>query len=153
MAMLDKSRPDVVLLDVVLPGISGYEVCRMVRAGEGGHASVGPRRPDHHAERERGAHGPGPGLTRGTDDYVTTMESDPNRRPGRRPGSASAKGRNGYHQSMPGTTPLNASDSPGVDPLLAEQVAYYEARAPEYDRMLDAGNGYNDALGGLTSTV
>jgi demethylmenaquinone methyltransferase/2-methoxy-6-polyprenyl-1,4-benzoquinol methylase len=54
---------------------------------------------------------------------------------------------------MPDTTPLNASDSPDVDSLLAEQVAYYEARAPEYDRMLDAGNGYNDALGGLTSTV
>ena len=33
--MLDKTRPDVVLLAVVLPDIRGYEVCRMVRPGEG----------------------------------------------------------------------------------------------------------------------
>ena len=35
MSVLDKTRPDVVLLAVVLPDIRGYEVCRMVRPGEG----------------------------------------------------------------------------------------------------------------------
>jgi SAM-dependent methyltransferase len=54
---------------------------------------------------------------------------------------------------MPDTRPLSASDAPGTDPVLAEQVAYYEARAPEYDRMLVADNGYDDAPGGLTSAV
>jgi len=29
--VLGRTRPDVLLLDVVLPGISGYEVCRRVR--------------------------------------------------------------------------------------------------------------------------
>ena len=29
--MVDKSRPDLILLDVMLPGISGFDVCRMIR--------------------------------------------------------------------------------------------------------------------------
>jgi CheY-like chemotaxis protein len=32
--MLGQSRPDVVLLDVVLRDVSGYDVCRLVRAGD-----------------------------------------------------------------------------------------------------------------------
>jgi CheY-like chemotaxis protein len=35
MDLLGHSRPDVVLLDVVLPDMSGYDVCRLVRAGDG----------------------------------------------------------------------------------------------------------------------
>ena len=31
---LGAARPDVVLLDVVLPDMSGYDVCRRVRAGD-----------------------------------------------------------------------------------------------------------------------
>jgi len=31
---LEKFRPDLLLLDVVMPGVSGYDVCRMVRADE-----------------------------------------------------------------------------------------------------------------------
>ena len=46
--VLGRTRPDVLLLDVVLPGISGYEVCRRVRD----------------ADRVRG-------LQRGADDYAT----------------------------------------------------------------------------------
>ena len=71
MALLDKSRPDVVLLDVVLPDISGYEVCRMVRAGDGITHRWDPDVPiimlsakAEHTDRVRG-------LTRGADDYVT----------------------------------------------------------------------------------
>ena len=68
---LAASRPDVVLLDVVLPDISGYDVCRRVR---GGDAVNDPWDPDlpiimlsakaEHTDRVRG-------LNRGADDYVT----------------------------------------------------------------------------------
>jgi DNA-binding response OmpR family regulator len=68
---LAASRPDVVLLDVVLPDMSGYEVCRRVR---GGDAVNDPWDPDlpiimlsakaEHTDRVRG-------LNRGADDYVT----------------------------------------------------------------------------------
>jgi DNA-binding response OmpR family regulator len=70
-SLLDRSRPDVVLLDVVLPDISGYEVCRMVRAGNGVTHTWDPDVPiimlsakAEHTDRVRG-------LTRGADDYVT----------------------------------------------------------------------------------
>src|SRR5581483_4413987 len=33
-SVLRETRPDVVLLDIVLPDLSGYEVCRMVREGD-----------------------------------------------------------------------------------------------------------------------
>ena len=33
--LLGSSRPDVVLLDVVLPDMSGFEICRRVREGNG----------------------------------------------------------------------------------------------------------------------
>ena len=33
--LLGRSRPDVILLDVVLPDMSGYDICRTVRGGDG----------------------------------------------------------------------------------------------------------------------
>ena len=69
--VLGASRPDVVLLDVVLPDMSGYDVCRRVR---GGDAVNDPWDRDlpiimlsakaEHTDRVRG-------LNRGADDYVT----------------------------------------------------------------------------------
>ena len=35
---IEKSPPDLVLLDIVMPGIDGYEVCRRLRAAPGTRA-------------------------------------------------------------------------------------------------------------------
>jgi DNA-binding response OmpR family regulator len=69
--LMRRSRPDVVLLDVVLPDMSGYDVCRRLREGD---AVNDPWDPDvpiimlsakaEHTDRVRG-------LARGADDYVT----------------------------------------------------------------------------------
>ncbi|MDX6546950.1 MAG: two-component system, OmpR family, response regulator [Gaiellales bacterium] len=69
--VLGRTRPDVVLLDVLLPDMSGFDVCRRVR---GGDAVNDPWDPDlpiimlsakaEHTDRVRG-------LARGADDYVT----------------------------------------------------------------------------------
>ncbi len=69
--LLGRSRPDVVLLDVVLPDMSGHDVCRRVRAGDGIRDAWDPHLPiimlsakAEHTDRVRG-------LQRGADDYVT----------------------------------------------------------------------------------
>ncbi|MDX6552736.1 MAG: two-component system, OmpR family, response regulator [Gaiellales bacterium] len=69
--VLANTDPDLLLLDVVMPGLSGYDVCRRVR---GGDAVNDPWDPDvpiimlsakaEHTDRVRG-------LDRGADDYVT----------------------------------------------------------------------------------
>ncbi len=50
-------RPDVVLLDLMLPGESGLEVCRRLRERR--------RRPDHHGHGSNGRSRPGHGARRG----------------------------------------------------------------------------------------
>jgi DNA-binding response OmpR family regulator len=71
MAVLETASPDVLLLDVVLPDTTGYEVCRQVRGGDGINAPWDPDLPiimlsakAEHTDRVRG-------LARGADDYVT----------------------------------------------------------------------------------
>ena len=71
MSMLETASPDVVLLDVVLPDTTGYEVCRQVRGGDGINAPWDPDIPiimltakAEHTDRVRG-------LSRGADDYLT----------------------------------------------------------------------------------
>ena len=70
LSILAQSRPDVILLDVVLPDMSGYELCRRIRSA---HAVTDGWDPDlpiimisakvEYTDRVRG-------LTRGADDYV-----------------------------------------------------------------------------------
>ena len=69
--LLGRARPDLVLLDVVLPDMSGYDICRTVRSGDGVNDPWDPDLPiimlsakAEHTDRVRG-------LTRGADDYVT----------------------------------------------------------------------------------
>jgi DNA-binding response OmpR family regulator len=69
--LLSRSRPDMMLLDVVLPGMSGIDVCRRVRAGDAVNDPWDPDLPiimlsakAEHTDRVRG-------LSRGADDYVT----------------------------------------------------------------------------------
>ena len=73
--LLGRARPDIVLLDVVLPDMSGFDVCRRVRSGD---AVNDPWDPDlaiimlsakaEPVDRVRG-------LTRGADDYVTILDN------------------------------------------------------------------------------
>jgi adenylate cyclase len=65
LAAIERRRPDVVLLDIVMPGLSGLEVCRRLRA-DGRHSSlpivlVTSQDPDQ--ERIRG-------LEAGADDFL-----------------------------------------------------------------------------------
>jgi two-component system phosphate regulon response regulator PhoB len=69
--LLARSRPDLILLDVVLPGMSGIEVAKRVRAGDSVNDPWDPELPiimlsakAEHTDRVRG-------LSRGADDYVT----------------------------------------------------------------------------------
>ncbi len=71
MDALAVSRPDVILLDVVLPDMSGYDVCRRVRQADAVNDPWDPDLPiimlsakAEHTDRVRG-------LNRGADDYVT----------------------------------------------------------------------------------
>jgi DNA-binding response OmpR family regulator len=69
--VLGGTRPDLMLLDVVLPGMSGIDLCRRVRAADGINEPWDPDLPiimlsakAEHTDRVRG-------LSRGADDYVT----------------------------------------------------------------------------------
>ncbi|MCB9376024.1 MAG: response regulator transcription factor [Microthrixaceae bacterium] len=57
-------RPDVVILDVGLPGIDGLEVCRRIRASDAGVSVVFLTARDDEIDRVLG-------LEMGADDYVT----------------------------------------------------------------------------------
>ncbi len=66
LAMLEAERPDLVLLDVMMPGMSGYEVCQAIRANPA-HAMlpvVLVTALDPAKERVRG-------LEAGADDFLT----------------------------------------------------------------------------------
>ena len=63
LALAERTAPDLVVLDVSMPGLSGFEVCRLLRAGglTGGVLMLTAR--DSIADRVRG-------LESGADDYV-----------------------------------------------------------------------------------
>jgi DNA-binding response OmpR family regulator len=72
LALIDENRPDMVLLDVVMPGMDGYEVCRRIR--ENAEAAMLPivmiTALDQGEERVRG-------LEAGADDFLTKPINQP----------------------------------------------------------------------------
>jgi len=64
--------PDVIVLDWVMPGISGVDVCRFLRSAEGGHPEVGVLLLTSHSETEQIVEG----LSAGANDYVAKPYAD-----------------------------------------------------------------------------
>jgi signal transduction histidine kinase len=60
------TSPDVIVLDWVMPGISGVDVCRFLRSAEGGRPDVGVLLLTSHSETEQIVEG----LSAGANDYV-----------------------------------------------------------------------------------
>lgn len=65
LACLDRGPVDLVVLDVMLPGLSGFELCRRIRASAG-HFMVPILMISAMASREEMAHG----LAQGADDFL-----------------------------------------------------------------------------------
>jgi DNA-binding response OmpR family regulator len=63
LALAEEQQPDLVLLDLTLPGIDGLEVCRRLRAFSDAYIVIVSGREDELDKVE--------GLTAGADDYVT----------------------------------------------------------------------------------
>ena len=70
-ALLGRSRPDVVLLDVVLPDMSGYDVCRTVREGDAVNDPCDADVPIIMLSAKVETNDRIRGLNRGADDYLT----------------------------------------------------------------------------------
>ena len=69
---LAENAPDLVILDWMLPGVSGLEICRRLRA-RGGH----PHASGHHGDCARRGSQRVRGLSVGADDYVVKPFSVP----------------------------------------------------------------------------
>jgi len=66
------ASPDAIVLDWVMPGISGVDVCRFLRSAEGGHPEVGVLLLTSHSETEQIVEG----LSAGANDYVAKPYAD-----------------------------------------------------------------------------
>ena len=77
MDLLGHSRPDVVLLDVVLPDMSGYDVCRLVRAGDGVNDPWDPDLPIIMLSAKAQDADVQKGVDVGVNEYVTKPFSPP----------------------------------------------------------------------------
>src|SRR6476469_10786163 len=99
--VLGRTRPDVLLLDVVLPGISGYEVCRRVRDADRVNDPWDPGIPILMLSAKAESTDRVRGLQRGADDYVTKPSAS--LFPAGRCGSCSARALRGARSaSRPG---------------------------------------------------
>jgi two-component system OmpR family response regulator len=67
MAAVDRQRPDLIVLDVMLPDLDGFEVARRLRQAEG----AGTRVPIIFLTAKDTTHDKVEGLRLGSDDYVT----------------------------------------------------------------------------------
>jgi two-component system phosphate regulon sensor histidine kinase PhoR len=64
--------PDVMVLDWVMPGVSGVDVCRFLRSAEGGHPEVGILLLTTHRHTEQIVEG----LSAGANDYLAKPYAD-----------------------------------------------------------------------------
>jgi two-component system phosphate regulon sensor histidine kinase PhoR len=70
--LADSPAPDVMVLDWVMPGISGVDVCKFLRSAEGGHAQVGVLLLTTHRHTEQIVEG----LSAGANDYLAKPYAD-----------------------------------------------------------------------------
>ncbi len=54
-ACVERDEPDLILVDAILPGLSGYEICRQIADGDGGPLPVIMTTPAYDADDERRA--------------------------------------------------------------------------------------------------
>jgi two-component system phosphate regulon sensor histidine kinase PhoR len=66
------SAPDVMVLDWVMPGVTGVDVCRFMRSAEGGHPQVGILLLTTHRHTEQIVEG----LSAGANDYLAKPYAD-----------------------------------------------------------------------------
>lgn len=66
------SAPDVIVLDWVMPGVTGVDVCRYLRSAEGGHPQVGVLLLTTHRHTEQIVEG----LSAGANDYLAKPYAD-----------------------------------------------------------------------------
>src|SRR5437763_537835 len=66
------ATPDVMVLDWVMPGVTGLDLCRFLRAAEGGYAQVGILLLTTHRNTEQIVEG----LSAGANDYLAKPYAD-----------------------------------------------------------------------------
>jgi two-component system phosphate regulon response regulator PhoB len=102
LAQIERARPDLVVLDLSLPGVSGLDVLRRVRAAEG----AAPPLPVIVLSGRSGDTDRIVGLDLGADDYLVKPFS---------PGELAARVRSVLRRARPGPVPARPADGLWVD--------------------------------------
>jgi DNA-binding response OmpR family regulator len=111
MQILADHRPDVILLDVVLPDMTGYDICKAVRSGAGTAESWDADLPIIMLSAKAEATDRIRGLSRGADDYVTKLPFDLSSRRGAESTATPSTTSHGSIRSSPRSRPGRTTGS------------------------------------------